>query len=252
MDHQCASHRGIFQFSTLLGMVFLALALGFVGEKLLIGLKNFRNYDRYVAVKGLSTRDVVADQANWVLNFTATGNQLVDVQKQLDEQEKIVREYLLSQGIKDEQISLQNLIVSDNQAKTYGEADKDSPRYVLTEAILARTADVEAMVKASQNVAELVKQGVALGTPNGGWNPAPQYSFTKINDIKPDMIAEATKNARVSAEQFANDSGQAVGKIRSANQGVLQIDARDPGISEGETPYKSVRVVSTIEYYLSE
>ncbi|HPQ50552.1 MAG: SIMPL domain-containing protein [Alphaproteobacteria bacterium] len=236
----------------MVGLIFLSLAVGFSGEKLLAGLKQFRSYDRFVVVKGLSTKDVVADQGVWVLNFTVTGDQLAAAQALIESHEKNVRAYLVSQGLLDDQIMLQNFTVSDNQAKTYGESDQGAPRYVLTEALLARSSDVGAVLRASQNIAELVKEGVTLGTPNGGWNPAPQYTFTKINEIKPDMIAEATKNARVAAEQFAKDSGQAVGKIRSANQGVLQIEPRDPGVTEGETPYKSVRVVSTVEYYLED
>ncbi|MDD3020134.1 MAG: SIMPL domain-containing protein [Alphaproteobacteria bacterium] len=235
-----------------LGLAALAVGVGLGGNMILTGLKEFRSFDRYVTVKGLSTRDVVADQAVWVLNFTVTGTQLTDAQAAIEQNEKDVRAYLVSQGLKEDQIMLQNFTVSDNQAKTYGETDQAGPRYVLTQALLARSNDVEAVLRASQNIAELVKKNVTLGTPNGGWNPAPQYTFTKINDIKPDMIAEATKNARISAVQFANDSGQAVGQIRSANQGVLQIEPRDPGVSESETPYKSVRVVSTVEYYLGE
>ncbi|HOO50680.1 MAG TPA: SIMPL domain-containing protein [Alphaproteobacteria bacterium] len=233
------------------GLVALALAIGYSGEKILSGLKNFRNYDRYVVVKGLSTRDVVADQATWDFNFTATGRELSEAQTKIDEHDKIVKDYLVSQGIDADQITLQRLIVNDNEAKTYGEA-KDIPRYVLTEALLVRTTNIEAMIKASQNITEIVRQGVVMGTPNGGWNPSPEYSFTKINDVKPEMIADSTKNARIAAEQFAKDSGQVVGNIRSANQGVLQIEARDPGVGESETPYKSVRVVSTVEYYLGE
>ncbi len=99
---------------------------------------------------------------------------------------------------------------------------------------------------------ELVKAGVTLGDPSGGNTAVPQYLFTKLNSVKPELIAEATKNARASAEQFAKDSGQEVGQIRTANQGTIQIDARDPGVSETESPQKTVRVVTTIDYLLGK
>lgn len=78
------------------------------------------------------------------------------------------------------------------------------------------------------------------------------YSFTRLNDVKPEMVAEATKDARRSAEQFAKDSGTGVGGIKSATQGYFSIDARDGEQSGGgiDTPFKKVRVVTTVDFYL--
>lgn len=240
---------GIFLF---LGLVAVAAALGVVGIKVFDGLKYFRSYDRYVTVKGLATEDVRADLAVWSVNFTVTGDDLPAAQAQLEENAGKVTSYLKTNGIAPENIRLQNIVVADKQAQTYSGETGSGPRYVLSQAFIVRTTDIDAMLKATQNVSDLVKQGVVLGQPNGGWNPAPQYLFTKLNDIKPNMIAQATKNARASAEQFAKDSGQKVSNIRSANQGVFEILARDPAIPENETPDKTVRVVSTVEYYLAE
>jgi len=80
----------------------------------------------------------------------------------------------------------------------------------------------------------------------------PTYLFNGLNEIKPDMIAEATASARESASQFAKDAKTELGDLRRANQGVFQILARDqaPGVSEQQQPVKTVRVVSTVEYYL--
>lgn len=236
-----------------LGLFVIALGLAFSGFKVFEGLKNFRNYDRFVTVKGLATQDMRADLAVWSVNFTVTGNELAPAQTQLEENAVKVIAFLKANGMTDDNIRIQNIQVADKQAQTYsgGGGDGD-PRYVLSQALTARTTDIDTMIKASQNVSQLIKDGVALGQPNGGYNPAPQYMFTKLNDVKPAMIADATKNARSSAEQFAKDSGQKVGQIRSANQGIFEILPRDPNITETETPDKTVRVVTTVEYYLAD
>lgn len=234
------------------GLLVVALGLAFSGFKVFEGLKNFRNYDRFVTVKGLATKDMRADLAVWSVNFTVTGNELAPAQTQLEQNAVKVVAFLKANGMSDENIRIQNIQVADKQAQTYSGGGDGGPRYVLSQALIARTTDIETMIKASQNVSQLIKDGVVLGQPNGGYNPAPQYMFTKLNDVKPAMIAEATKSARTSAEQFAKDSGQKVGQIRSANQGVFEILPRDPNITETETPDKTVRVVTTVEYYLAD
>ena len=236
-----------------LGLAAVAFALALTGFKIFEGLKYFRSYDRYVTVKGLATKDMRADLAVWSVNFTVTGSNLPEAQKQLEANRVIVTEFLKANGLKEEDIRIQSIQVADKQAQTYSSGGGEGgPRYVLSQALIARTHDIDAMIKASQNVSQLIKDGVVLGQPNGGYNPAPQYMFTKLNDVKPGMIAEATKNARSSAEQFAKDSEQEVGQIRSANQGVFEILPRDPNINETETPDKTVRVVTTVEYYLAD
>ena len=248
-DHRNASSN-IFLF---LGLLVMAIALALSGFKIFEGLKYFRSYDRFVTVKGLATKDMRADLAVWSVNFTVTGDNLSDSQALLESNRQKVTAFLKSNGLTDDNIRIQSIQVADKQAQTYSSGNGESgPRYVLSQALIARTNDIDAMIKASQNVSQLIKEGVVLGQPNGGYNPAPQYMFTKLNDVKPGMIAEATKNARFSAEQFAKDSEQEVGQIRSANQGVFEILPRDPNITETETPDKTVRVVTTVEYYLAD
>ena len=213
----------------LIGLMVIGAALAFSGFKVFEGLKYFRSYDRYVTVKGLATKDMRADLAVWSVNFTVTGNDLAETQAQLETNREKVTAFLKANGIGDDNIRIQSIQVADKQAQTYsGNSSDGAPRYVISQALIARTNDIDAMSKASQNVSQLIKEGVVLGQPNGGYNPAPQYMFTKLNDVKPGMIAEATKNARQSAEQFAKDSEQKVGQIRSANQGVFEILPRDP------------------------
>ena len=231
----------------LLGASFvLSFAFVSLGEKVYDGLTHFRSFDRYITVKGLATKDVDADLAVWSLSFNMASETLADAQANLAGAEKTVRDFLVANGLKPEQIRLQNMNVVDRKAQIYNNGGDMTLRYILSETLVARTGDVAAMVKASQNVSELVKSGVTLGDPNGGTNPVPQYLFTKLNDIKPELIAEATKNAREAAEQFARDSGARVGSIRRASQGLFTIDDRD----KGSPDHKKVRVVTTVEYFL--
>jgi hypothetical protein len=232
--------------------IVLSFAFMTIGQKIYDGLTNFKSYDRYITVKGLATKDVDADLAVWSITFNVAAETLAGAQENLASSEKIVREFLNKNGIKAEQIRLQNINVVDRKAQVYNNGGDMTLRFILSQTLVARTNEIASMVKASQNISDLVKAGITLGDPNGGLNSVPQYLFTKINDIKPALIAEATKNARSSAEQFAKDSGQEVGSIRTANQGYIQIEARDPGVQEAESPQKSVRVVTTIDYLLGK
>jgi hypothetical protein len=232
--------------------VALSFALLTIGQKIYEGLTHFRSYDRTITVKGLATKDVDADLAVWAVTFNVTAETLADAQNNLVTSEKTVRDFFARYGFQPEQIRLQNMNVVDRKSQIYNSGGDMTLRFILWQTLVVRTNDIQSMVKASQNISELVKSGVTLGDPNGAGNAVPQYLFTKINDIKPALIAEATKNARISAEQFAQDSGQEVGSIRTANQGFIQIEARDPGISETESPQKTVRVVTTIDYLLGK
>lgn len=110
---------------------------------------------------------------------------------------------------------------------------------------MVRSTDVDRVQTTSRALNELVRQGVVLQDYAG-----PSYIFSKLNDVRPAMIAEATASARTGAEQFAKDSGAPLGPIRQANQGSFQILARDEIGDESQSPDKKVRVVTTISYRL--
>lgn len=216
------------------------------------GLTHFRSADRFVTVKGLATQDVEADLAIWSLTHTVTGDDLAAVQANLESDGNKVRSFLLENGIKEDAIRLQGVQVTDLMAQTYRSGEISGARYIIAQTFIVRTNELDAIGKASENLGALVRQGVVLGNPNGGYNAAPQYIFTKLNDVKPTLLADASKNAREAANQFANDAGLRVGDIKNASQGVIEIQPRDPvmGISEGEQRYKTVRVVVTLQYTL--
>jgi len=193
---------------------------------------------------------VKADLALWPLSYVSTDDDLGQAQARIVKSHDRVIAFLQNQGIDPAQADVRELEVTDRLADPYRSGSVES-RYIISETLMVRSEDPLSIEKASQNIGELVKQGVVLSS-RGGRDSGPTFLFTRLSDLKPEMIAEATAKARNAAEQFAKDSGSATGRIRRANQGVFQILPRDraPGISEGSQIDKTLRVVSTIQYYL--
>lgn len=226
----------------------IALAGWFTGQ----GFVEGRAADRYVTVKGISERDVQADTALWPIRFVATDNDLAAAQTRIEQGRRQVLAFLERHGIDPQSAEVQGLEVNDRLANAYSNTSPDS-RYIITQSLMVRSADPAVVAQASQQVSELVDAGVVLSMGAGPYN-GPTYLFTRLTDLKPAMIAEATANARRAAEQFAKDSGSRLGRIRQANQGVFVILPRDqaPGIEEGGQLNKTVRVVATVDYLLED
>lgn len=222
------------------------LAIGLIGSGALIGqgVVNARVGDRSVTVRGLAERDVRADLAVLPLKFTASGEVLAEVQARIDGDLAIVRRFLTAQGYPADAVSLGQLSVADTRAREWG-GQSTGPRFILSQTVVVRTKDVNRVQQTSRALNELVRQGVVLQDYAG-----PTYVFTGLNSVRPAMIAEATAAARTGAQRFAQDSGAPLGPIRQATQGSFEILARDEVDSEGSTPDKKVRVVTTITYRL--
>lgn len=228
----------------------LGIAAGgwFVGE----GFFQGRAADRYVTVKGVSERDVRADVALWSIRFVATHDDLGVAQAEIKQSHQRVLGFLEKHGIDPAAAEVQTLEVDDRLANPY-QTERMQSRYVVSQSLMVRTTEIEKVRAAGQALGELVDQGVVLSS-SGGMAGGPTYLFTALSEHKPEMIAEATAKARRAAEQFAADSGSRIGRIRRARQGVFVILPRDraPGIDEGSQLDKTVRVVSTIDYYLED
>ncbi len=233
----------------LLLAVGVALSGWFIGR----GFVNARTADRYVSVKGVSERDVRADLALWPLRFTSTDDNLARAQQKFDDSRRLVTEFLARHGIDPSGIELQNFDVADVLANPYRGPGEITSRFIISGTLMVRIEDPEVVLKASQDLGSLVSAGVVFSS-QGGYSMGPTYLFTKLNDLKPQMIAEATASAREAAEQFAEDSGSRLGGIRLASQGIFQILPRDraPGVNEESQVNKTVRVVSTVEYSLED
>ncbi len=213
------------------------------------GLMGLRTADRYVTVKGMAEREVQADLALWPIRFVATGSTLDEAQNKARSSREAIMAFLKLQAIDQSAVELQRLDVTDTRANPYA-GNISEQQYIINQTLMVRSTDIDRIRQAAQNVSELVDSGVVLSSDYGPSGPT--YLFNGLNDIKPAMIAEATTAARESAQQFARDAEAKLGSLRRANQGVFQILARDqaPGVSEQQQPVKTVRVVSTFDYYL--
>jgi hypothetical protein len=231
------------------GILALGIALGglFVGH----GFASGRATDRYVEVKGLAEREVTADLALWPLRYVSTGDDLAATQAQIARNTRQVFAFLTRNRIDTAAVQLQALEVSDAFANRFP-GERAGPRYVIQQTVMVRSRSPEVVMAASQRVSELVGAGVVLSSSGEYGIGGPTFIFTRLNQLKPSMVKEATANARAAAEQFAADSRSDLGSIRQANQGVFVILPRDqaPGVNEGAQLQKIVRVVSTVQYFL--
>lgn len=240
----CSGNQNCFYIAA---AFLLAFGIAFAGWAVKNGLETFRMEDRVVSVKGLAEKDVEADLAIWTLSYSATANDIASVTQQMENNKKIILSFLDYTGFSKEEIEVQPLQSQDLLAQAYRPENIDQGRYILTQNITLRTNDMGKMEKALAESGTLLQQGVTLSNTQ-----PPVYMFTKLNDVKPEMLAEAVKNARASAEEFARDSGASIGDIKMAYQGMFQILPRDPVmyVSEQNQRYKTVRVVSTIDFYV--
>ncbi len=219
------------------------ILLGFFISK---GIITLRALDRTVVVKGLSEREVPADVAIWPIKYKEVKNDLSELYSTIQEKNSLIMHFLKQSGFKDEEISVSIPSILDRQAQEYRDGAKEEFRYAGSSTITLYTLDVDLTKKTMNDLVELGKRGIAISGQD--YETKTEFLFTKLNEIKPIMIEEATRNAREVAEKFARDSGSQLGKIKKASQGQFSIDNRD-----SNTPHiKKVRVVSTIEYYLSD
>ncbi len=221
----------------------LFLAIGLVGSGYLIGsaLEQTRAANRFVTVKGLAEREVRANLCIWPIGFNVIGNDLAAVQGRITAFEKTIIEFLSAQGFAASGIYRSPPRITDYDAREYYGNNRPPNRYMAESTVTLRTGDVEKVREVMQRSGDLVKAGVVLQD-----RFQPQYLYTDLNAIKPEMIAEATHNAREAAERFAEDSGTRIGALRNATQGLFSIEDRD----NYSPDYKHIRVVTTMEYFL--
>lgn len=220
------------------------LALGLVTGGYLLGngLVRARDADRSVTVRGLAEKEVTADLATWTIAYSATAEDLATAQASVDRDSNAITGFFRELGFPAEELQPTGVNVSQF-------TDNGVPRFTVRQRMTLRSNDIKRAQAAVKRQFELVRRGVVLEEGSGM-----AYTFTRLNAIKPAMVAAATKDARASAEQFAKDSGTSVGTIKSATQGYFEITARDGDSGGGwgvsDTPYKKVRVVTTVDFYL--
>lgn len=206
--------------------------------------------NRTVTVKGLSEMNVRADLAIWNIKFQATGNELPKVQQTMTRHLNLIQAFLKEKKFAADEIIVGRINTNDLDANPYREKYAGQPQFILSQTVTVRSTAVDKVEESLRQIGRLVSDGVVFN--NDEYESPVSYLFTQLNDIKPRMLEEATQNAKTAAEEFARNSDSKVGKIRRANQGVFSIMAREaaPNVSETAQINKSVRVVSTVEYFL--
>ena len=221
--------------------IILAVGIMVLGWCVKAGIDNFTNKDRKVTVKGLAEREVPADKVTWSISTKETGNDLPTLYERINVQAGKIKAFLKQNGLDESEITVNPPSVSDLEAREWGDNQK-SFRYIVNTTITVATTKVEQVNKAIFKQAELLKQGVALDSSY------PDYAYASFQQMKPEMMSEAIKNAQKTAEQFAEASESKLGKIQTAGQGQFEIENRDEN-----TPYiKKIRVVTTVTYSLDD
>ncbi|MCK5737653.1 SIMPL domain-containing protein [bacterium] len=238
MENNQRNTSFVLAISIVLGLMLAGAAIG-------VGFYKGRITDRYVTVKGLAEKDVDANLAIWPITFNATSNNLNSLQQSIEHSRQIVLKFLLEAGFQRDDVSFSPPQIRDNEAEQhYGSNISNQFRYHAQATVTTRSANVKLIKKTMEKSGGLVGKGVVIEARN--WETPTEFIFTSLNDIKPEMIETATKNAHAAAENFAKDSGSKVGKIRHASQGYFSIQERD----RNSPDKKIVRVVTSIEYFL--
>lgn len=232
-------------FKKIVPSLLIALGLLSVGIGIKQGFGSMANRNRYVTVRGLAELEVKADKVTWPIVFKLVGNDLPSLYTQINSTNDAIIRFLTDNGINRDEISINAPEVYDQQANRYS-SDDIRYRYNITAVLVVTSSNVDKVNELIKRQTEFLKEGIAISTDDYSYQTT--YEFTGLNDIKPGMIAEATKNAREAAAKFADDSDSKLGKIQSAIQGQFSITDRDQ-----YTPYiKNVRVVTTIDFFLED
>ncbi|MGR8948905.1 MAG: SIMPL domain-containing protein [Gammaproteobacteria bacterium] len=222
--------------------IFGGLAL--LGHDLASAAIKFRELDRTVTVKGLSVREFPADVVIWPIQFSVAGNDLAELYRLMEVNAALINQFLTAKGIDERAISLSAPAIVDKSAQQYGGGTPAPFRYTATQTVTVYSPAIERVRSVKAALSELGKKGIVFNASN--YEHQTEYLFTRLNDVKPEMIEEATRHARSAATKFAQDSASRLGKIKSATQGQFSISHRD----KNNPHIKRIRVVSTIQYYL--
>lgn len=229
----------------IVGAALLALGLVILGAFIKGGFSSLSQNARVVTVRGLCEKEVQADKVTWPIVSKEVGNNLETIYDKVTATNNAIVAFLKANGIQDGDIEINAPQVIDLQADRYNNQNLQF-RYNVTTVVVVTSSQVELVKKLIVKQSELLKQGIAIVA--GDYNYQTTYEYTSLNKVKPEMIAEATKNAREAALKFADDSESKLGKIKTASQGQFSIEDRDQYTPD----IKRIRVVSTVQYFLDD
>jgi len=228
----------------MLNGLFIMIGLIVLGFMFPRAVEKNRSYDRTVNVKGLCEREVKADKVIWPIVYKVMADDVQVLYNQTSSSNDIIVDFLVSGGISPDEISVSVPKISDKLANEYGGYDR-AYRYIAKNVVTVYTDKVDDVLALMSRQSELLKKGIITGGES--WENPVEFRYEGLNDVKPEMIEEATKNAREAAQKFAKDSDSELGKIKTASQGTFTIEDRD-----SNTPHiKKVRIVTSVTYYLN-
>jgi len=234
------------KISALILGLFIFFGLSSLGYMLGGAAIKIKDYERTVTVKGLSEREFPADIVIWPIKFTVAGNHLENLYNSIDDSSARIQTFLEKHGINKDEISFSVPFINDKLAQQYSGGQRAEYRYTSTQTVTVYSENIDAVRSVMNSLSELGKQGIVF--VGNEYDDETDYLFTRLNEVKPEMIEEATRKAREVAEKFASDSKSTLGKIKRAAQGQFSISSRD----KNNPHIKKVRVVSTVVYYLSD
>jgi uncharacterized protein len=247
-DKPCCITRVCCAVWALLPAFLLAGGIALAGWAIGCGIHQISASQRSVSVRGFSEREVKADLAIWNIGYVATGNDLAAVQEKVETDTNTIRLFLVTNGIEESEMIELPTNMTDLLSRDYRSEGADKNRYIVNAGIRIRSPKVDIVQKLSGlKIGGLIKSGVTLRE-----GQQPVYLYTKLKEIKPQMVAEASEDARAAAQQFAKDSQATLGSMKSASQGVFQFLPRDQadGVQESYEINKTARVVTTVNYFL--
>ncbi len=224
-----------------IGFIIGVAIMAFILSK---GIIAYKELDRTVVVKGLAEREVKADLVIWPIKFVKASNDNTELYEGLEADTNKVLSFLKELGFSDKELTVLAPSVTDKFAQSYGGTDRIKFRFTGSNQVVVYSNNIDLARKAMQELSVLGKKGITFIQNN--YETKARYLFTKLNEIKPKMVEQATQSARNTAQKFAQDSNSNLGKIRKASQGQFSIRSRDNNTEH----IKKVRVVSTVEYYL--
>ena len=231
-----------------LGALLLAIGIAVAGYFISQTLYKSKVALNTAEVKGLAERRVEADTAYWSIEYTVAGKDKSGIPKlyeKSEEDQNQIISLLKASGFTDDEIKPGVINYVKKEFRDEDQKLVEENHFLIGE-IEVQTKKVQLVAEGRAKLNTLIAQGLDVK------NNAPAYHFTKLNEIKPEMLKEATKNARIAANEFATNAGVKVGGIKSARQGGFVI--RDVGENYGDTKKieKDVRVVTNVTFLLTD
>jgi len=238
----------------------LGIAIGLIGLGMFTSqaIIEAKKTERFVTIKGISERNVKANLGIWEIDYREAGNDLIALSDKMITNQQTIITFLTTNGFKQEQIEIRPTRVTDLVTNSSADTTANKLRYVVTSGVRIRSTNVDQVQAVSSKTTELIKKGINLSFSTSDYasdlNPNPSYFYTQLDEIRPQMLVEATQSAYAVAKQFAKDSQNKLGRLRRANQGVFEITPRDASDSQAQASSidKKVRLVTTIDYLLKD